>query len=233
MGNVVLNGGTSGQITLQPTAIAGTNTLTLPAATGTLIYGTQPSGTIVGTTDTQTLTNKTIGGAGVGLAGSTSGTVTLKAAAVAGSNTVTIAGQTGTLNADGPAFHTNAAGTQTLTALSNTKILFATEDFDTNNNFASSTFTPTVAGYYQISASVRSSFGTTSASSQTFIFKNGAGWSSTTILASTATICSYLSDIVYCNGTTDYIEIYATVNGTGTITVLNSSFFSGCLIRGA
>ena len=60
MGNVVLNGATSGQITLQPTAVAGTNTLTLPAATGTLIYGTQPSGTIVGTTDTQTLTNKTL-----------------------------------------------------------------------------------------------------------------------------------------------------------------------------
>ena len=37
MGNVVLNGATSGQITLQPTAVAGTNTLTLPAATGTLI----------------------------------------------------------------------------------------------------------------------------------------------------------------------------------------------------
>ena len=60
MGNLTLNGATSGQITLAPTAVAGTNTLTLPAATGTLIYGTQPSGTIVGTTDTQTLTNKTL-----------------------------------------------------------------------------------------------------------------------------------------------------------------------------
>lgn len=60
MGNLTLNGATSGSITLAPTAVAGTNTLTLPAATGTLIYGTQPSGTIVGTTDTQTLTNKTL-----------------------------------------------------------------------------------------------------------------------------------------------------------------------------
>jgi hypothetical protein len=50
MGNVVLNGGTSGQITLQPTAIAGTNTLTLPAATDTL----------VGKATTDTLTNKTL-----------------------------------------------------------------------------------------------------------------------------------------------------------------------------
>lgn len=37
MGNLTLNGSTSGQITLQPTAVAGTNTITLPASTGTLI----------------------------------------------------------------------------------------------------------------------------------------------------------------------------------------------------
>ena len=60
MGNVTLAGATSGQITLSPPSVAGTNTLSLPAATGTLIYGTQPSGTIVGTIDTQTLTNKTL-----------------------------------------------------------------------------------------------------------------------------------------------------------------------------
>lgn len=169
----------------------------------------------------------------ISIAGDTSGAVTLSVPAVAGTNTVTVAAQTGTLNAAGPAFHTNAAGTQTLTALATTKILFATEDFDTNNNFASSTFTPTVAGYYQISCSLRSSVATSSQSSQTTIYKNGVGWSSTTLIASTTTICTFISDIVYCNGTTDYIEIYGTVNGTGTITVLNSTFFSGCLIRGA
>lgn len=37
MGSLTLNGSTSGQITLNPPAIAGTNTITLPAATGTLI----------------------------------------------------------------------------------------------------------------------------------------------------------------------------------------------------
>jgi len=36
MGNLTLNGATSGQITLAPTAVAGTNTLTLPASTGTV-----------------------------------------------------------------------------------------------------------------------------------------------------------------------------------------------------
>lgn len=37
MGDLVLKGATSGQITLTPTAIAGTNTLTVPAKTGNLI----------------------------------------------------------------------------------------------------------------------------------------------------------------------------------------------------
>jgi hypothetical protein len=66
MGNLSLAGATSGQITLSPPSVAGTNTLSLPAATGTLIYGTQPSGTIVGTTDTQTLTNKTLTSPNIG-----------------------------------------------------------------------------------------------------------------------------------------------------------------------
>lgn len=37
MGDLVLKGATSGQITLTPTGIAGTNTLTLPANTGTVV----------------------------------------------------------------------------------------------------------------------------------------------------------------------------------------------------
>jgi hypothetical protein len=37
MGNLTLNGSTSGAITISPPAIAGTNTLTLPAVTGTVL----------------------------------------------------------------------------------------------------------------------------------------------------------------------------------------------------
>jgi len=37
MGNLVLSGATSGSITLEPTAVAGTNTITLPAETGTFL----------------------------------------------------------------------------------------------------------------------------------------------------------------------------------------------------
>lgn len=50
MGDVVLKGATSGQITLTPTAVAGTSVLTLPATTDTVVCKA--------TTDT--LTNKTL-----------------------------------------------------------------------------------------------------------------------------------------------------------------------------
>jgi hypothetical protein len=48
MGDLVLKGATSGQITLTPTGVAGTNTLTLPARTGNIITSAD-SGTVTGT----------------------------------------------------------------------------------------------------------------------------------------------------------------------------------------
>jgi len=72
MGNLTLNGATSGQITLAPTAVAGTNTLTLPAATGTVL-----ASTAVSSSSTNTVTNKiaiNIGGTTYYLLASTSGT---------------------------------------------------------------------------------------------------------------------------------------------------------------
>jgi len=61
MAKLILNGSTSGSVTLESPAVSGTTTLTLPTTSGTVVIGTTPSGTIVGTTDTQTLTNKTLG----------------------------------------------------------------------------------------------------------------------------------------------------------------------------
>ena len=44
MASIVLNGDTSGSVTLSPPAVAGTQTVTLPAATGTvMVSGNQPA----------------------------------------------------------------------------------------------------------------------------------------------------------------------------------------------
>ena len=54
MGNLALAGSTSGTITLAPTAVAGSNTITLPAATGTVALTASPTftGTVTATTVT-------------------------------------------------------------------------------------------------------------------------------------------------------------------------------------
>jgi len=132
-----------------------------------------------------------------------------------------------------PAFHAGSAGTQTVTNSVNTKVTL-TEDFDTNADFASSRFTPSVAGYYQINAVCAATAGTALTYVGPLIYKNGSvysygyfpGYASTNGFGS-------VSDIVYCNGTTDYIELYIRVAGTGTLTVGSATIFSGSLIRGA
>jgi len=53
-----------------------------------------------------------------------------------------------------PTFFAYKSTNQNATAGTDTKVTFDTEVFDTNNNFASNRFTPTVAGYYQLNSNV-------------------------------------------------------------------------------
>jgi hypothetical protein len=72
MSSVVISGDTSGAVTLAAPAVAGTNTLTLPAATGNVLVST-----VVSSSVTSTVTNKiavSIGGTTYYLLASTSGT---------------------------------------------------------------------------------------------------------------------------------------------------------------
>lgn len=171
------------------------------------------------------------------LSGDTSGTVTLSVPAAAGSNTVTVAAQTGTLNVAGPAFSATAPGSQTITTATFTKATLNTENFDTNNCFDSTTnyrFTPTVAGYYQFNGVANITAATSISNASVYFYKNGASYSSSAgAPISSGTAVASVSDVIYCNGTTDYIELYVRAVGTGTLTVTSATFFSGCLVRGA
>ena len=179
--------------------------------------------------------------ASIVLNGDTSGSVTLSPPAVAGTQTVTIPAATGTVMVSGnmPAFSAYKSSNQSITSNTWTKVTFDTEEFDTNNNFASSTFTPTVAGYYQVNgtADLFSSSGTATRSSIR-IYKNGGSvykaGNEVQITNQTEMSC-VVSVLIYMNGTTDYLELYALQTGTSPSVAGSQglSYFQACLVRGA
>ena len=133
-----------------------------------------------------------------------------------------------------PCFSGYASAGTTVPDATYTKILFATEDFDTNSNFSSSRFTPTVAGYYQINANTR--FGSFTVSSIfLIIYKNGGDYvrGNGSSMNSSGFVYPSISGIVYCNGTTYYIEIYADQNsGSSQSTDYGSVYkFNGAMVR--
>ena len=193
------------------------------------------------------------------IAGDTSGTITLQAPAVSGSTTLTLPATSGTVlttastavitqamlatnvAGNGPAFSAYLNGSQTISATTNTKVQFDAETFDTNNNYDTSNyrFLPTVAGYYQINANVMMTG--TSGFLFVMIYKNGTNYSrgQQTPAQATGYPTAGASNVIYCNGTTDYIEIYAffsATNGVGGGSLGGStgySSFTGALVRSA
>ena len=147
--------------------------------------------------------------------------------------TLTLPDETGTLQIGGPAFSAFRTGSQTVSASAYTKVLFTDEDFDTDNCFTSSTFTPTVAGYYQINAALGLS--TTSGAALIVLYKNGAGFRMGDGFGNITVYGLVLSTLVYANGTTDYFEIYGypgngTTFGGGTP---RGTLFSASMVRSA
>ena len=175
------------------------------------------------------------------LSGDTSGSVTVSVPAVAGTNTVTIPATTGTVmvSSNMPAFSAYLSGTQSISNSTATKIAFNVKTFDTNNCYDNTTnyrFTPTVAGYYQISASMDCSATISQTRAFLGVYKNGAQYAR---LQDSNGAIIYLqsgSVLVYCNGTTDYIEIYGQLNGTSPSFSGGASYatwFTGVLVRAA
>ena len=117
-----------------------------------------------------------------------------------------------------PAFSAYASTNTNLTSSTWTKVAINTENFDTNNNFDSTTnyrFTPTVAGYYQVNFT-----GTNSASNSNAywayhaIYKNGSAYIGAYSVFPSGDIQNFsnnLSQVIYMNGSSDYLEFYVNV----------------------
>lgn len=136
---------------------------------------------------------------------------------------------------NGPAFRAVHASSSVISSGQPFKVITlsdtATNTFDTNSNFASSSFAPTVAGYYQINGNV--SFTAVADGALAAIYKNGTIYSYGAPSTSGG-VRSNVSDIVYLNGSTDYVNLYVLQTSGSNKTLANDqTFLSGCLIRSA
>lgn len=139
----------------------------------------------------------------------------------------------------GPAFSAYSTVDQSVTSNVVTKVTLGAELFDTNNAFSSSRFTPTIAGYYQLNGLVRGASGSanvTAVGSQ--IYKNGSLLAASfTTSPGVSVLASLISEVVYLNGSTDYVELFGSVVATNPVFDYaadgSNCRFSGALVRAA
>jgi hypothetical protein len=176
------------------------------------------------------------------------GAVTVQAPVTSSNRVLTLPDATGTVlttatagvPVNGPAFSAvRITASQSISSNTWTKIQFNSEEFDTNGcyDLTNFRFTPTVAGYYQFSGSayLQSGGGNPAGYYCSFykngvIFKYGQGIS----VISTAVVLPATA-LIYLNGSTDYIEMYAYASGASATVTFDPSltYFQGALVRSA
>jgi hypothetical protein len=163
------------------------------------------------------------------------GTLTIAAPNTNSNYTLTLPQTTATLGINGPAFSASPTTTQSVTTATFTKVNLGTVAFDTNSNFASSRFTPTVAGYYFFSGTLYAVFASSATYVWPSVYKNGSlaiGGTSQGV-ASTVDGLGTVNGLLYMNGSSDYVELYVYLSGTTPVSQSAYTLFSGFLARGA
>ena len=163
------------------------------------------------------------------------GSVTLNEPTTASDYTLTFPAQTGTVGLAGPAFSAYMSANQSLSATTFTKMQCNTEEFDTASCYDTSLyrFTPNVAGYYQVNGNIET---VGAVGSLVSVYKNGSlSKRGVNITVGAYTYGSVVSTLMYLNGSTDYIELYAYAASSATLVGNSSqvSFFQACLLRAA
>jgi hypothetical protein len=141
---------------------------------------------------------------------------------------------------NGPTFSAYKTVNQTIANNVVTKVLFETEDFDTNSDYTNSRFTPTVAGYYVLSAMVILGAGTFSRL-HLHIYKNGATYRRMVNQEATSAVfddwSGHGSLLVHANGSSDYFEVWMDQRASSTADNLSAgsgsfrSWFTGYMVR--
>lgn len=175
-----------------------------------------------------------------------SGTATYTISAPAGSTdrTLTLPDNTGTIlttatagvPVNGPAFSAYKTTNQSLSNATWTKVSFQAEEFDTANAFDSAgtqRFQPLVAGYYQINWGIGGESSSGIFRLLSAVWKNGGEFRRSTDLSVIFGITG--STIVFLNGSTDYVEVYAYISASVSTVTAGSplTYFQAALIRSA
>ena len=118
----------------------------------------------------------------------------------------------------GPSFSAYVGTNQTLSAATLTKLAYNTESWDTDNCYDNATnyrFTPNKAGYYQVNAGV---FMYDGPEYRFFLYKNGSTYAFFDIKDDPSDKNPHLQGacLVYCNGSTDYLELYGFMRAAST-----------------
>lgn len=122
-----------------------------------------------------------------------------------------------------PSFSVRLSATQGSIAVGTwTKVNLDSVQFDTKGWFDYATnyrYTPLIAGNYVFAIRVLGSCATNNTRIGVAIYKNGTlatqGWSQNTY-AGSQDVTAQAIDIIQVNGSTDYIETWVNINGTGT-----------------
>lgn len=178
------------------------------------------------------------GGEGQYVAYTDTGTVTT---AMLANGSVTQAKMASGVAGNGPAFAAYPSAAQSFTSGTETKVQYNTEVFDTASCYDPATyrFTPNVAGYYSITAAL--GFNLSSATSGMKLYKNGAPGVGTPfqfgqILNNVNIIGVSATGLVYLNGSTDFVEVYArqdTGSTNSNYSLQGLTQFTGALVRAA
>jgi hypothetical protein len=145
---------------------------------------------------------------------------------------------TGQAKSAAPAFRANRSTDQSLSEGTWTKVQLPNEDFDTASCFDSTTnhrFLPTAPGYYLLNWVVAGAGVTNTNRVMSAAYKNGSAYQygSAEYLPSATGSAQHSvgSALVYLNGTTDYVELWAYINGAGGNNANAGTAFAGVLVK--
>jgi len=143
------------------------------------------------------IANLLTAGSGIGVTGTTNATLALKT----------------------PYFQAYNSGSQSVTNDTATKLTLNTKTFDSNSWFDATTnyrYTPLLAGKYRFTIQVYGQVATALSRVTGILYKNGSSYSQNDFLFTAGTFSSVnFTTTVDMNGSTDYVEAYGRIAGTG------------------